>query len=109
MFLGKPWLDRQNQPSDHRSIKIRDQFECKIEDPPDDIDNEILTRIQGSMAGLALGDALGTPAEYRSRQYLLEHPVTDLQGGGGTWNLEKGQVEIVEVFLKPLNECLDTY
>ncbi|CAF1496231.1 unnamed protein product [Adineta steineri] len=90
VLLDKPWLDRQNQSTDHRSTKIRNQLECEIEGPPGDIDTEILTRIQGSMIGLALGDALGTPAEYRSRQYLLECPVTDLQGGG-TWNLEKGQ------------------
>jgi len=41
--------------------------------------------------GLVLGDALGAHVEFRPRQYLLEHPVRDLEGGG-TWGLNKGQV-----------------
>ncbi|CAF1264646.1 unnamed protein product [Adineta ricciae] len=86
----KFWLDRQNQYIDHQSTKIRNQLECEIQEPSGNIDQAILTRIQGSLIGLALGDALGTPAEYRTRHYLLEQPVTDLQAGG-TWNLEKGQ------------------
>ncbi|CAF4122747.1 unnamed protein product, partial [Rotaria sordida] len=42
------------------------------------------------MVGMALGDALGAHVEFRPRQYLIEHPVQDLTGGG-TWGLKKGQ------------------
>jgi len=63
-----------------------------MEDPPNDYNEEILNRIQGSMIGMALGDALGAHVEFRPRDYLREHPVEDLQGGG-TWGLEKGQVD----------------
>jgi hypothetical protein len=60
-------------------------------DPLGSIDSNIFDHIHGSMAGLALGDALGAHCEFRPRSYLLQHPVTDLVGGG-TWGLEKGQV-----------------
>lgn len=49
-----------------------------------------LKRIQGSLMGLAIGDALGAPVEFRPRSYLLEHEVKDMQSGG-TWGLEEGQ------------------
>ncbi|CAF3104015.1 unnamed protein product [Rotaria sp. Silwood2] len=58
-------------------------------DPPD-VDDDILDHVQGSMVGMALGDALGAHVEFRPRQYLKEHPVRDLVGGG-TWGLKKGQ------------------
>jgi ADP-ribosyl-[dinitrogen reductase] hydrolase len=62
-----------------------------MEDPPNNYDKKILDRIQGSMIGMALGDALGAHVEFRPRDYLREHPVENLQGGG-TWGLNKGQV-----------------
>jgi ADP-ribosylglycohydrolase len=51
----------------------------------------ILDKIQGSLIGMALGDALGAHVEFRPYQYLLANPVKDLEGGG-TWGLRKGQV-----------------
>ncbi|CAF1192590.1 unnamed protein product [Rotaria magnacalcarata] len=54
------------------------------------INDEILNRIQGSMIGMALGDALGAHVEFRPRQYLVANPVTDLEFGG-TLGLTKGQ------------------
>ena len=56
------------------------------------MDRAVLNRVLGSMLGLALGDALGAHVEFRPRQYLVEYPVTDLEGGG-TWGLQKGQVK----------------
>ncbi|CAF3954782.1 unnamed protein product [Rotaria sp. Silwood2] len=58
--------------------------------PTKDIKDDILNRIQGSMIGMALGDALGAHVEFRPREFLLQNPVTDLEGGG-TWGLKKGQ------------------
>ena len=55
-----------------------------------DDDNELLQRIQGSLVGLAIGDALGASVEFRPNSFLKEHKVTDMQGGG-TWGLETGQ------------------
>ncbi|CAF2404331.1 unnamed protein product [Rotaria sp. Silwood2] len=49
-----------------------------------------LSRIQGSLLGLAVGDALGASVEFRSHQYLVVHPVEKMQSGG-TWSLKAGQ------------------
>jgi ADP-ribosyl-[dinitrogen reductase] hydrolase len=62
-----------------------------MEDPLDNYDKEILNKIQGSMIGMALGDALGAHVEFRPQDYLRQNPVQDLSGGG-TWGLNKGQV-----------------
>ena len=62
-----------------------------MKEPPNSIDSDILNRVQGSMIGLALGDALGSHVEFRPRKYLQQKPVLDLIGGG-TWGLKKGQV-----------------
>ena len=69
-----------------------------MDEPPGSIDEWILNRIQGSMIGMALGDALGAHVEFRPHDYLLLHPVTDL-GEGGTWGLSKGQVRCYFLFL----------
>lgn len=69
--------------------------------PPGQIDEKILDRIQGSMVGMALGDALGAHVEFRPRQYMLENEVTTLEGGG-TWGLEKGQVLLINYISKLL-------
>lgn len=66
-------------------------LESMLEDPPYSVNDDILSHVQGSMIGMALGDALGAHVEFRPRQYLLQNPVSDLQGGG-TWGLAKGQV-----------------
>ncbi|CAF3395495.1 unnamed protein product [Rotaria sp. Silwood2] len=61
-----------------------------MKDPIINYDIKILDRIQGSIIGMALGDALGAHVEFRPREYLRQHPVEDLIGGG-TWGLNKGQ------------------
>jgi hypothetical protein len=68
-----------------------DELEEYMEYPPGQVDDKILDHIHGSMIGMALGDALGAHVEFRPHAFMLEHPVTDLQGGG-TWGLQKGQV-----------------
>jgi ADP-ribosyl-[dinitrogen reductase] hydrolase len=62
-----------------------------MQEPPTLVDENLLNRIQGSMIGMALGDALGAHVEFRPHQYMVENLVNDLQGGG-TWGLKKGQV-----------------
>jgi ADP-ribosyl-[dinitrogen reductase] hydrolase len=48
--------------------------------------------IKSALFGLAVGDALGVPVEFKSREYLRENPVTDMIGYGtynqppGTWS-----------------------
>ena len=39
--------------------------------------------------GVAVGDSLGVPVEFKSRAYLNENPVTDMQEFG-TFNQPKG-------------------
>jgi hypothetical protein len=87
----KLWVDCQYHDLECTSIKKPDQIENDMEDPPVNYDENILDRIQGSMFGMTLGDALGAHVEFRPKSYLAENPVEDLQGGG-TWGLQKGQV-----------------
>ncbi|MDM7915157.1 MAG: ADP-ribosylglycohydrolase family protein [Candidatus Eisenbacteria bacterium] len=49
-------------------------------------------RVVGGLLGLAVGDALGVPVEFESREQRREDPVRELRGGGvhdqppGTWS-----------------------
>lgn len=53
---------------------------------------EFTDRVVVAIIGFAVGDALGVPVEFRSREELLADPVTDMTGGGthgqtaGTWS-----------------------
>jgi hypothetical protein len=89
--LDKPWLDLQYHDPNRTSIKKPEELENEMEEPTGPIDEKILDRIQGSMVGMALGDALGAHVEFRPHQYMIENPVIGLEGGG-TWGLKKGQV-----------------
>jgi ADP-ribosylglycohydrolase len=48
--------------------------------------------IRNAILGVIVGDALGVPVEFKSREYLKENPVTDMTGYGtynqppGTWS-----------------------
>ena len=44
----------------------------------DDVNNHI----RSALLGLAIGDALGVPAEFKSRKYLDQYPVTGMTGHG---------------------------
>ncbi len=57
---------------------------------PDNSPTKQEEKVVSSLVGLAIGDALGASVEFRPRQYLLEHPVNDMQSGG-TWGLNAGQ------------------
>jgi hypothetical protein len=85
------WLNPQYHDKDQTVIVKPEELESNLEEPPKSVDKNLLDCIRGSMIGLALGDALGAHVEFRPHQYLDEHPVTDLQGGG-TWGLKEGQV-----------------
>ncbi|CAF1275454.1 unnamed protein product [Adineta steineri] len=82
------WLNPQYHEND--LIKKPAELENDMNVPSGPIDKNILNRVQGSMIGMALGDALGAHVEFRPRQYLVQHPVTKLESGG-TWGLSKGQ------------------
>lgn len=85
------WLNPRYHDKDQTAIVKPEELESKLRQPPH-IDNpSILDRVVGAMIGLGLGDALGAHVEFRPHQYLVEHPVRDLQGGG-TWGLQQGQV-----------------
>ena len=85
------WLDPIYHKKDQRTILKPDELDSYLHDPPVTVDDKLLDGILGSMIGLALGDALGAHVEFRPHQYLIEHPVKELQGGG-TWGLNQGQV-----------------
>jgi hypothetical protein len=100
VFLDKAWLDRQHHAD--KSIKKPAELEDKMQNPPGEVDSDTLDRIQGSMIGMALGDALGASVEFRPHAYLVENPVKDMHGGG-TWGLQKGQVlSLYMTLLAPL-------
>lgn len=46
-------------------------------------------KIRDGIFGLVIGDALGVPVEFRPKEYLDEHPVTEMLGHG-TYNKPKG-------------------
>ena len=55
-------------------------------------DNRTLKQIKSALFGVAVGDALGVPVEFKSRQELSQNPVTTMIGYGthnhppGTWS-----------------------
>jgi len=49
----------------------------------------ITDKVKGCFLGLAVGDALGVPVEFKSRESLAENPVTDMRGFG-VWNQPPG-------------------
>ncbi|CAF1532081.1 unnamed protein product [Adineta ricciae] len=86
----KSWLDLCFDDRSEISITKPADLEDRMREPDGAIDEGLLKRIQGSMMGMAIGDALGASVEFRPRDYLENHPVRDLQSGG-TWGLAKGQ------------------
>lgn len=54
--------------------------------------NKMKNTIESGLFGLAVGDALGVPVEFKSRGYLKQNPVTEMFGFGthhqpiGTWS-----------------------
>jgi len=87
----KYWLNCHFHDEEKQQIKKPDEIQDQLPEPTSPLNENIFNRIKGSIFGMAIGDALGAHVEFRPRQYLLENPVSDLQGGG-TWGLEKGQV-----------------
>jgi len=57
-----------------------------------------LEKIKSSILGFIIGDALGVPFEFQSREQLKKHPVTTMVGGGswnqpiGTWSDDTSMV-----------------
>ena len=94
LMLDKSWLDVQFHKGTTEKVIQPHELHDQLEKPPqEEIDDSIRARIWGSIVGLALGDAVGAHVEFRPRDYLIEHPVTDMRAGG-TWGLEIGQVTL---------------
>lgn len=51
--------------------------------------NKNFKQIKSALFGVAVGDALGVPVEFNSRETIAQNPVTDMIGYG-TYNLPKG-------------------
>jgi ADP-ribosyl-[dinitrogen reductase] hydrolase len=49
----------------------------------------MIDKVQGCFLGLAVGDALGVPVEFRDRSYFRSRPVKEMLGYG-TWNQPPG-------------------
>jgi ADP-ribosylglycohydrolase len=47
-----------------------------------EIDLRLTEAIRSALFGVAVGDALGVPAEFKPREFLCENPVTDMTGHG---------------------------
>lgn len=85
------------------------------------------SQLKGAILGLAVGDALGVPAEFRSRSSMDEKPVKDMNGGGthgqlaGTWSddssltfclmesLVSGRIDMNDIATKFLSWLRDAY
>ena len=71
------------------SIERPDYMGFELDPPPNLRQKE---RLFGGILGLAVGDALGVPVEFQSRELLRRNPVTGMQGYGtykqppGTWS-----------------------
>ena len=85
------WLTLQFHDQKKQAIMKPHEIEEHTVNTQSRIEEKLFDRIAGSMLGLVIGDALGAHVEFRPHEYLAEHLVTDLTGGG-TWGLEKGQV-----------------
>src|SRR5688572_8171418 len=49
----------------------------------------MIEKVKACFLGLAVGDALGVPVEFRSRGFLKENPVREMLGYG-SWNQPPG-------------------
>ncbi len=69
---------------------------------------DMKSKIYSGVIGHAIGDALGVPAEFMSRNQLLSHPICDMEGYGthrmpaGTWS-DDTSMEIA--LLQSLIDC----
>jgi len=85
------WLDLQSNSQPNGKVKMPHEYEFDMREPRlSPVDESKLDKIQGSMIGMAIGDAMGAHVEFRPHEYLLQNPVEKLQGGG-TWGLKEGQ------------------
>lgn len=48
-----------------------------------------MNAIKDALLGVAIGDALGVPVEFRDRSSILKNPVTEMRGYG-TYNVPAG-------------------
>src|SRR5262245_10357336 len=53
------------------------------------MNEQLYTQIRSALFGVAVGDALGVPVEFRGRGEIAKNPVTDMRGYG-TYNQPPG-------------------
>ena len=77
------------------------------------MDTAMKNRILGGLWGAIVGDALGVPVEFTSREERRRDPVTDMRGYGthrqppGTWSDDSSLLLCtVEALLSPLTLCI---
>ena len=105
-MIDKLWTEWQIRPKT-KLIKKPDEIENEMDEPTGELDENVLNRVQGSLIGMALGDALGAHVEFRPHEYLLRNPVEKLEEGG-TWGLKKGQVGRLPDFLLLVFDTIKT-
>ena len=72
-------------------------------------------RYAAAVLGLVVGDALGVPAEFKSRMELKENPVTDMIGYGthnqpaGTWSDDSSMVAATMEWLSEMGDAEPDY
>lgn len=77
--------------------------------------NPILDKYKAAVFGLIVGDALGVPAEFKSRRELKENPITDMMGYGthqqpaGTWSDDSSMVIATMEWLGEMQDVAPDY
>lgn len=85
-------FDLQFHAGDQQHVVKPNELQIEKKHYPPVIDNDsVLNRIQGSIFGLAIGDAIGAPVKLKPYAYLMTHPTKDFDAGG-IYGLQKGQV-----------------
>lgn len=65
-------------------------------------------KIENGIIGLAVGDALGVPAEFKSRDELKKNPIIDMVGGGAHNQVEGSFSDDTSMTLATIHSIVET-